>query len=391
MNTSHTARRTVWMLGAVYFATFASTYLWTLMPRAFEGFGWSGAEIGGIYSLRKVVEGAMMWAWASAMDRGEGRRLVRLQYVLGWLSLAALPWVHELEWATLMILGYSATAGCALPLVDALSMRAVGATRYGRLRAWGAAGFGASALAAAGAGFFFEGYDALAQVAPVAMIATLAIATLATFGLTADVRADDHDLANPSLRDIWGALSAPPLVALMAIGALHWACQAPYNMFFVSLCEAGAMPTWLPGAAVWLGVTCEFIVLAKSDTLLTRRRPSVLLAIAVAVSALRWWWTGQTDNQWVLLGLQALHGLSFGGFLAACIALVARFVPQNLRATGQAFFYLAVFTGGSMLGNSISGVVYDAMGPRTLFGIAGAVELALVPLAMGYIALFRDE
>ena len=80
-----------------------------------------------------------------------------------------------------------------------------------------------------------------------------------------------------------------------------------------------------------------------------------------------------------LIALQALHGMTFGMFWSAGIALVAETVPPELRATGQALLVMAINAGGAV-GNLAVGHFYDTVGPSALFGVAAIGEL--LPLAV---------
>src|SRR4029077_8659405 len=123
----------------------------------------------------------------------------------------------------------------------------------------------------------------------------------------------------------------------------------------------------------------EVFVLMVFHRLRVRFRLSTLLAAAFAVSAARWLAIGVVRAPWALIVLQALHGMTFGMFWSAAIALVAATVPASLRATGQALLIMAINLGAA-LGNTITGRVYDAYGSRLLFLLAAVGELA--PLAV---------
>ncbi|MEM1348528.1 MAG: MFS transporter, partial [Myxococcota bacterium] len=94
--------------------------------------------------------------------------------------------------------------------------------------------------------------------------------------------------------------------------------------------------------------------------------------------------TSVAQAWWQLVALQALHGVTFGVFLAAVIAILGRIVPSELRATGQALMYVMVFTVGSIAGNATSGVVYDVHGPVALYQGAGIVEGVALVCAVAY-------
>jgi MFS family permease len=104
-----------------------------------------------------------------------------------------------------------------------------------------------------------------------------------------------------------------------------------------------------------------------------------LLAVAFTVTVARWLAIAVVSAPWALIALQALHGMTFGMFWSAAIALVAATVPASLRATGQALLIMSINLGAA-LGNTITGRVYDAYGSRLLFLLAAIGELA--PLAV---------
>ena len=174
-------------------------------------------------------------------------------------------------------------------------------------------------------------------------------------------------------------LRDPRLRLLLAIAALHWICLTPYNVYFgVFLRDLGLPPlSW--GLAYSTGVVMEVFVLMTFHRLQARFRLPTLLAAAFAVSAARWLAIGVVRAPWALIALQALHGMTFGMFWSAAIALVAATVPASLRATGQALLIMAINVGGAV-GNAITGRVYDAYGSRLLFLLAAIGELA--PLAV---------
>ena len=162
---------------------------------------------------------------------------------------------------------------------------------------------------------------------------------------------------------------------LLAIAALHWICLCPYNVYLgVFLRDIGLGPLSC-ALAYSTGIVTEVFVLMTFHRLQVRFRLSTLLAAAFAVSAVRWVATASCRTPGALIALQALHGMTFGMFWSAAIALIAATVPPSVRATGQALLVMSLNL-GSALGNAITGRIYDAHGGRLLFLLAGIGELA---------------
>jgi PPP family 3-phenylpropionic acid transporter len=184
-------------------------------------------------------------------------------------------------------------------------------------------------------------------------------------------------------------LRDPRLRLLLAIAALHWICLTPYNVYFgVFLRDLGLAPlSW--GLAYATGVVMEVFVLMVFHRLEIRFRLETLLAVTFAVSAVRWLAIAGLRAPGALIALQALHGLTFGMFWSAAIALIAAIVPASLRATGQALLVIAINVGGA-LGNAITGRVYDAFGSRHLFLLAAVGQLAPLIVVLAARRRLRD-
>lgn len=366
-------------LSALYMTVLASAYLWTVMPRTLEALGWTSTAIGLLYSARKLVNSPMMWLWAAAADRVGPTRLIQIQFALGIGFVICIPLLDSPSWLTFVILMMSATIGCSLPLVDALTIHTRGAAGFGSIRAWGTFGFGALAVLTAYYGYTNGDYEQLAAIAPWLLAGLLVIAALITPTLPL-VR--NHAPEKAPLSKTLGTLTQPGLIALMVLGCLHWVCQAPYNLFLVSFCETRGMPAWTPGAAVAIGVVGEFLVLSKSTWIQERIAPTTLLTLAIVVSALRWWAMGMVHDPIILALLQTTHAVSFGLFLLANITLLAEFIPDELRSTGQAFFYFMIFGLGGVFGSSGAGALKDIRGVEALFDATTIIQLLMIPAVL---------
>jgi MFS transporter, PPP family, 3-phenylpropionic acid transporter len=82
-----------------------------------------------------------------------------------------------------------------------------------------------------------------------------------------------------------------------------------------------------------------------------------------------------------VIGLQALHGLTFGLFWGAAVKAMSAQVPSRLRATGQAVFSAVVFGAGNAAGYALAGLGYDRYASvAPLYAWAGVLEA--IPLAL---------
>jgi PPP family 3-phenylpropionic acid transporter len=192
----------------------------------------------------------------------------------------------------------------------------------------------------------------------------------------------------PSLRDAARLLGNRTLLLLMGAGLLHWAALSPFHVFLgIHLGDLGAGPRAV-SAAIGLAVACEIPAMLFFTRIEKRLSLAGAIALTCALTALRWAATAVTSAPGPLVALQVLHGFTFGVWYSASIGLLAREVPPEVRASGQALFVAVVFGVGNVLGNLVSGALYDAAGGRARFAAAAGWEL--LPLALALL-LFRAE
>jgi len=324
-------------------------------------------------------------AWAYLADRTHRHDRV-LRVVVGGAWLGFLPMLFARRFNVIFAVWalYAMFSVAVGGLADAFAVARVrGGAIYGRLRLWGSVGYVVAAVAV-GALLSARGQSA-DRLVPLAMWLALGCAFAAAFGL----RGPGEAAARPRGADVKALLRDPRLRVLLAIAALHWICLTPYNVYFgVFLRDLGLAPlSW--ALAYSIGVVMEVFVLMTFHRLQIRFRLDTLLAAAFAVSAARWLAIAAVRAPAGLIALQALHGMTFGMFWSAAIALVADTVPASLRATGQALLVMSINLGGA-LGNAITGRIYDAHGSRLLFVLAAVGELAPLAVAIGARRRLRD-
>ncbi|HLK89357.1 MAG TPA: MFS transporter [Polyangia bacterium] len=371
------------MIEAVYFFLFASVAVGMVyMPAHLRALGFSGAQISSALAIAPLLSLAVPLGWAWLADRTRRHDRVLQGIAFGaWLGFAPLAWAHgrAAQSFALLLAGYAGYAAFFVgmgTLTDALAVVRVRAGAvYGRIRLWGSVGHVTAALSVGA--LLGPSFPSLrGALVPCALWAALGGVFLVSLWL----RGSGEKAARPRLADVRALLAGQPALRLLLVaGALHWACMAPYNVFFgVFLHDLGLPPLdW--GFAFAIGVTAEMLVLLAFHRIHARVRLDTLLAAAFLTSALRWLGNATLKAPAALIALQALHGMTFGMFWSAGIALVAATVPPELRATGQALLVMAINVGGA-IGNLAVGRVYDRAGSSVLFAIAAVGEI--LPLAV---------
>jgi len=343
----------------------------TFLPAYLRGLGLSGREISTVFTVTPTLALVVPLAWAYLADRTQRHdRVLRVVVGGAWLAFTPILFARGFP-VILAVWGLYALFSVAIgTLADGFAVARVrdGAV-YGRLRMWGSVGY---VIATVAVGALLS---ARARTADWLVPVALWLALGCTFAVAWTLRGPGESAARPRAADVKVLLGDPRLRLLLVIAALHWICLTPYNVYFgVFMRDLGLSPlAW--GTAYSIGVVMEVVVLAVFHHLQARFRLSTLLAVVFAVTAVRWLATATLRAPGALIALQALHGLTFGMFWSAAIALVAASTPPSLRATGQALLMIAINL-GSAVGNSMTGRIYDARGSRLLFLLAAIGELA---------------
>lgn len=375
------------MLQAVYFCFFMAVGVsMPFLPPYLRDLGLGGREMATVLAIPPALNLVvpLAWAWLADRTRTHARvlQVVCLGAAIGFSSLLGARRFPAL------FVGYAAYAvfGVGIGgLVDSLTIarvRAQPAADYGRIRAWGSVGF---VIASIGAGLLLtaRGGRLADPLVPALMVAALA----ATFLSSLRIRGSGERGARPRWSDVRALLRDRPLRLLLAVAPLHWMSSGPYNILFGIFVRDHRLSPAVVGLAFAVGVGAEVLVLLGFRRLHRRFSLETLLAVAFAGTAVRWLLVSRAEATAAVIGLQSLHGLTFGLFWGAGIARVADRVPAALRATGQALFVTTLGV-GNVCGYLASGAIYDAGGGVAPAFLAAAA-LELVPLGLVLAAAAR--
>ena len=351
------------------------------LPVYYQTLGIAPARIGLLLSVGPLFALVAPPLWGQAADRSGRPGLVL--FVLACGSLVGFGFLltastFETVFACLAL--FSLFNAATTTVADSLAIGHVElhGGSFAGIRSIGSAGFVVSTLAF---GFFVDVVDRRVVIVALALIATYTLWT----GLTL-ARLPAHRRAGPRA-DLAGAaslLANPQVRWLLVASAGHWIASAPYHGSLGLHFKALGFPPWALSLSASVAVTSEVIVFSTWSRWAHLVKPRTVLQLAFAVSAVRWAAMGVSTSPVVLIGLAALHGVSFGAFYVASISWVAERAPGSLRSTGQSLFVAATFGIGGLIGFTGSGRIYDAIGGSNLFLLAALAEA--IPFAVA--ALF---
>ncbi len=365
-------------IGGLYFLYFATVgVVLPFLPAYFKSLGLSATQVEVLVAVGPAFALLSPPLWGHLADRtGRPDRVMTIIGLGAALGFTPLLWVDGFAALFAALCGYAFFASAATTVMDSLALHhsASSGQSYARLRMFGSLGFVVSSVAF---GLSVDEIDRRAVWATLALIGAWALWSLK---LPAPPRSERAAPPSP----LAGArlLRDSNLALLLAGSCLHWIACAPYHGLLSVHVRALELPPRVVGLSAGLGVIAEIAVFWLHPRLSQRIAPRHLLAVSFAMSSLRWLFMGLADSGWAIVSLSSLHGFTFGAFFASAVTYVARRVPSQLRATGQALFVSVSFGLGGLVGYPVAGMLYDAFGGHRVFLLASALELVAALIAL---------
>lgn len=350
------ARRAIALLGLSYFFSFGGVGLQVpLLTPSMSTLGFSAAVIGGLWAVRSTV-GIFAPALIGVLaDRLRADRALAAVCLVGaGASVAGLTFVLEEGAATLLFAGYGLFGTASVSLVDGMVLTALGPhkRRYGRVRLWGAVGFGVVALTATQLG------DDAGLAPSIVFLTAGGLAALAAVAVVAS--GPVHREGASALDVVFTELMRARIGLLAVLAVFHWAGHGAYTAFITPLAEAAGLDRGVVGWALATSIVVEVLALRTADLAVDRVGEKRLLQIVCAMAVVRWVGLAVTTGPAAFVLLHGLHGVTFGWFYPTVVTLLAGRVADRARQGAQGVFTSGTFGIGGALGMAVAGAVLDA-------------------------------
>lgn len=291
-------------------------------------------------------------------------------------------------WAILLVVVTIAMAqGPLIALADAMTLgRLAEAERseliYGRVRLWGSLGFAAANLAA---GWSLEWFSANFVI--VLLLISAIFTAVAAAGCMAAVP-NRSVVVEGENDEAWPA-PALLLVGTIAGAALVQASHGAFYGFGTLHWQAAGMSGAAMGGLWALGVLSEVALFAFLGYRMSGAASAAWLLVAAAGTAtLRWAGMSQDPGSAALIGLQLLHGVTFGATHLGSIFLLSRLAPGRMQASAQAWL-AGGWAGVMALLTTLSGQLYESWGEQIYFVMTAVAATGLVLLVLVAFGLSR--
>ena len=348
---------------ALYYGAMAC--LVPYMTLYYQQKGLNGVQIGVLASIIPLITLASSPFWSGIGDATRRHRAVLLLTIAGlWAAVLLLYFVSGFPAMLAAVVLYAVFVGPIAPLVDNAVMALLGERRaeYGRVRVWGAFGWGGAALILgpmlqrAGLAWAFYGF-----------LFFMALCFVAAARLPMDVSA-----ARAAYRAGLGRLLKNGRFLLLLFVSLVYGVGLGALLIyqFLYLSEMGASRT-LMSLTLTAATLSEVPFWFLSGPLIARFGPNKLIAFGLLMGVVRLFALALMGAPWLALPISMLHGPSFAVLWAAGVADADTAAPAGLGATAQGLFAGAMNGLGSALGGFFGGLAWEAIGFESLFTVLG--------------------
>ena len=343
-------------------------------PLWLDARGLSAAELGLVLAIGQWTKAAANPLIGIAADRsGEPRLIMLMLSCATAATFLVCLWAHG--FVALLLLSAAAVTFISglMPLGDSLALASAysGKADYGRVRLWGSLTFVATLLVT---GRILVGRSA--DTVLYLLIGGAALTFAACFGLPSE-----NAPVRRRFSSGWQALITPRLLVFLGaatlvqgshsvlyiFGTLHWRA--------IGLSDATIAVFWAEGTLA------EVVLFFWGAPLLRRIGPLGLIALGGGAGLVRWTMTAFATAVPVIAVAQLLHAFSFGAAHLGAMHHLARTVPDEQAATGQALYSAVVGSIGPGLIMLPMGALYAAAGGRAYLAMA-ALAVAGAALAL---------
>ncbi len=347
----------------------------------FAGKGLGSAQIGLLMSAVPVVSLVAQPAWGALGDRARSRNgVLRTMCALAAGAILLMP-ARDDFWFLFAVLSLFAASYPAIqPMGDSVILEALQrrGQPFGGIRLLGTYAFAAASI------LFGKLINGHLERMPYMTALMLAAVFASTYWLP---NAAGHAREKDASASMKALLKDGRLMRLIGMTTLLQITMGYFYVFFPVYFTSlpGGSPALL-GWAFFLSASSETVFLLTGDRLFDRLGAGRLLLISAAALTTRWAVLALTDNVWVAMASQVLHGWGFIVMTVSMAKYISLTVPEALRARGQMLLAVSGFGVARVAGNMGGALVAQAIGLRAAFGVMAAVSLlTLIAFAPAYL------
>ncbi|CAH1059154.1 MFS transporter [Paenibacillus pseudetheri] len=342
--------------------------------------GLNSGQIGILMATGTLVAITIQPMWGIISDRYNQTRLV---LILSVAVPALLAVFYRSEYFIVLLLVYTCStifSSTQAPIADSYAISAAnraGAT-YGSIRLMMSIG---AALGAYAGGVYVSTFSVSTIWLPFLFFNLIAVLIAFTLPKQAE---ENHMMRQSFTQGVRQLLGNRVFLAFLGGSFLVNQTMAAFGTYFVIAFQSVGGSTRYAGIALFLASVTNVPSMLFASKVIKRLGRERTLLLGALIYVLRWGIQVAFPYPSVMIGVQVLHGLSFGFFYIAAVEYVSQITSNEMQATGQSVFNM-VFAGFSgIVGNLLNGFLLNQGGVEVmnlscmLSSIAGAMLLFYV-------------
>lgn len=330
------------------------------IPVYLNSVGYSKTNIGILLSLAPIIAIIAQPLWGTLSDRAKHKNTILIILILG-SSFSILLYKLSINffYLSLIISCFTLFQTSINPLSDAIALEYTSKTKwkFGHIRLAGTIGYSLMSVAA--------GILLMKNINRIFLLYFIAglLAFIAALYLP---KIRGHQSVGKKLV-FWSLFKDKTLILYLSFALIIQITLGYYYTFFsIYYQQLGASKT-LIGWSNFIAAMSETPFLLFSHIVLKKIKTPHVLIIAGSAAALRWLLLGLTVNPFSILVFQLLHGFINIVITVSLAMYINEFVPDELKASGQALNGLVCTGIARILGSLLGGYFSDVFGIKNMF------------------------
>jgi nucleoside transporter len=348
----------------------------------------TGAQIGWIFATQAIACLFGLYFGGQIADRMlSTEKLLAALHLVGGLSMFALAYQTTFWSFFIVMLIYQLAYMPTLSLTNAIVFQHVADPQhdFGRIRLWGTIGW----IAASWPFVFIlagkTGPELNAALSSIFTVAGMASIALAGFSLTLPHTPPAKAEAGVSAPMEAIKLLRDPVMLVLFVATLMDALvhQCYFQWTSPFLQQAGLAENWIM-PAMSVGQIAEIASMAMLGWALVRLGWKWTMTVGILAHAARFFVFAIGDPLWLMVAINAVHGMCYAFFFAAVYIFVDERCPRDARASAQGLFNLVILGVGPFAGSLLWGRLGDVF--RLADGSVDFSRLFIAPAALALAA-----
>lgn len=342
--------------------------------------GLNSSQIGMLMATGTLIAITIQPVWGIISDRYNQTRLV---LILSVAVPALLAIFYRSEYFIVLLMVYTVStifSSTQAPIADSYAIAAANkaGTTYGSIRLMMSLG---AAVGAYAGGIYVSTFSVSTIWLPFLFFNLIAVSIALTLPKQAE---ENHMMSQSFTQGVRKLVGNRIFLAFLGGSFLVNQTMTAFGTYFVIAFQSVGGSTRYAGIALFIASVTNVPSMFFASKVIKKLGRERTLLLGALIYVLRWGIQVAFPYPSVMIGVQVLHGLSFGFFYIAAVEYVSQITSAEMQATGQSVFNM-VFSGfAGIVGNLLNGFLLNQGGVGLMnlscmfSSIAGAMLLLYV-------------